>query len=181
MLAILTSAALALAAAAPTAETATLPTGEWASRMIMSFTMDGDLSGCRLENSGALSQPAAAEADCMKMAAAETGGRTVRAPEATANLIFEERFVPWVASESTVGEPAGAQLLSRQFVRVEIGANGKVRSCRPGEATGTMPALNDDPCGLFAAGFDRPGARDGGAGLVGTMILSVYLRAEVIA
>ena len=56
MLAILTSAALAVAGTPVQSEA--LPTGEWASRMIMSFTMDGDLSGCRLENSGALPQPA---------------------------------------------------------------------------------------------------------------------------
>ena len=176
MLAILMSAALALAGQQAVSDT--LPTREWASRMIMSFTIDGDLNGCRLENSGALAQPSATEADCMALAAAETGGRSVGAPEATANLIFEERFVPWVASAASVGDPPGAQLLSRQFVRVEIGTDGKVRGCRPGEATGSMPALNEDPCGLFAAGFDRTG---GEAPLVGTMILSVYLRAEVVA
>jgi hypothetical protein len=176
MFAILIGAALALAGA-PAAET--LPTGEWASRMIMSFTMDGELSGCRLENSGALKQPAAVEADCMDVARAETGGSGAVAPEATANLIFEERFVPWVASAASIADPPGAQLLSRQFVAVEIGADGKVRKCRPGEPTGSMPAVNENPCGLVAAGFDRS-ARNGEP-LVGTMILSIYLRTEVIA
>lgn len=175
MLAKIVSAAL-ISTAAPASDA--LPTSEWASRMIMSFTPEGELSGCRLENSGGLAQPAAADADCMAMTG--TRPRNARfAPEATTNLIFEERFVPGLVDAAAVENPAGDQLLSQQLVHVQIAADGKVQQCSPQKPTGTMPPMNDDPCELVKDGFQMPAGRSAAA--TGTMILSVYVRAEAIA
>lgn len=172
----LTSALSAAIAIAAPASSDVLPASEWASRMIMSFTPEGDLNACRLENEGALNQPAAASADCLEGGPASSARRD--APVATTNLIFEERFVPGITGSAQFAEPVGDQLLSRIFMQVEIGADGKVRRCRTVEVTGTLDISGDDPCASFDADFDRPAGRDG---LVGTMIMSVYLRAEVIA
>jgi hypothetical protein len=178
MMATLLNAALAasMALGAPAETSANLPATAWSSRMIMSFTPEGELNACRLENDGALKQPAAADVDCMESNMAVRAPR--QAPVATTNLIFEERFVPGIAGAAQLTEPVGDQLLSRVFMRVEIGADGKVRRCRTVEVSGTLDVSGDDPCASFDADFDRPAGRDG---LVGTMIVSVYLRAEVIA
>lgn len=176
MLAKILTAALISAAAAPASNA--LPSSAWASRMIMSFTPEGELSGCRLEHDGSLAQPAAADADCMALAGAKPHSARF-APEATTNLIFEERFIPGLVDAGAVETPPGDQLLSQQLVHVQIAPSGQVQQCRPQKATGTMPPLNSEPCDLLKDGFQMPPGRSASA--VGTMILSVYVRAEAIA
>ena len=171
---ILTAALVSAAAPASNA----LPSSEWASRMIMSFTPEGELNGCRLENSGGLAQPAAADADCMAMTGARPHSARF-APEATTNLIFEERFIPGLVEAGAVETPPGDQLLSQQLIHVRIAPDGQVEQCRPQKPTGTMPPLNAEPCDLLKDGFQMPPGRSASA--VGTMILSVYVRAEAIA
>lgn len=165
-----------VSAAAPATDA--LPSSEWSSRMIMSFTPEGELSACRLENSGGLAQPAAADSDCMALTGAKP--RNARfAPEATTNLIFEERFLPGLVDAAAVATPAGDQLLSQQVIHMQIAPDGKVKQCRPQKPTGTMPPLNEDPCSLVKDGFETDRGRLASA--AGTMILSVYVRAEAIA
>ena len=159
-----------------------LPASEWTSRMVMSFTPDGDLNGCRLEGSGTIAAPQGAPTNCLGVAVARShAARFGELPDATANVIFEQKFVPGEVSADDMELFPGDELVSMQLVELDIARDGSVSGCRLVAATDGK-ASKSDPCEEMTSQFEPPVDRTGRpTAMTGTMIYSIYMRAEVVA
>lgn len=150
------------------------PSKPWSTRLVFSF--GGSQPTCRFEADGAMSPaPGAKPLSCEEISPLPFPPLR-ELPPATASAVFEQRFA---LGSNPVSTPAGGGVpIARQVIALQIGAAGKVVSCKSIGQSDGIPW--PDPCpGIASETFDpRQNSTGKDTPYAATITYSLYVSSE---
>jgi hypothetical protein len=146
--------------------------------MIMTFAPDGRLISCQRKLDGRLKNPVTNfSSECPDDQMLHSAPEVEALPGHVDMVVFESRFT--IGNPAAVPTPDGEILFARQVLKLNVGAEGKLRSCQVVENSG--PDSDADACAAMPnVYFPRTGSDGKAFAFTATVTRSVYMHVEQV-